>query len=143
MGTRCDVSLTDSLNFYRDPNFKNSTFGDIGGAAWYKINRNNLNRVKISFIPVIKLDLNFYGNVIYPQGFVLVFTASPIIKLLGEKRSGFGFDGINDAVPFEWDFLQNSDKNDIRAPQFSAHYNLNKRCHQQLPPHVLKFVMLN
>jgi hypothetical protein len=113
-----------SLTFYRDPNQKSSV-GEIGGAAWFKNNKNNISGLKISFVPVVTVDLNYYGNVKYPQGFAFVFTANPIGKLVGEKRSGLGYDGIQEAVAFEWDFIQNSDKNDIREPHFSAHYNVN------------------
>jgi hypothetical protein len=111
------------FTFFRDPNQK-STVGDIGGAVWFKKSRNNISGLKISFIPSITVDLNYYGNVKYPQGFAFVFTSNPTSKLIGDKRSGLGYDGIQDAVAFEWDFIQNSDKNDVREPHFSAHYNL-------------------
>lgn len=114
-----------ALNFYRDPNELNASVGDVGGAAWYKVSRNHYNGIKITFTPSIIDDLNYYGNVKYPEGFAFVFTSNPIDGLIGNKRSGLGYDGINDAVAFEWDFIQNIDKNDIRDPHFSALYNLN------------------
>lgn len=114
---------SQAFTFFRDPNQK-TTVGDIGGAVWFKKTRNNINGLKISLTPSITMDLNYYGNVKYPQGFAFVITSNTFSKLIGEKRSGLGYDGIQNAVAFEWDFIQNSDKTDIREPHFSAHYNL-------------------
>ena len=60
-----------------------------------------------------------------PQGFSIIFTTSNTNGLIGNKGSGIGYDGINNAVVFEFDFIQNSEKNDPKFPHFSAHYNLN------------------
>jgi hypothetical protein len=98
--------------------------GDIGGAAWYKANFNNNAGLSIRFRPMIDSDMNYYGNVKYPQGFALVFTSSQVSQLIGAKRSGLGYDGINDAIAFEFDFIQNMDKNDARYPHFSINSNL-------------------
>jgi hypothetical protein len=111
------------LKFSRDPN-SSSAAGDIGGAAWYKTNFNNNEGLSIRFKPEIDSDLNYYGNVKYPQGFALVFTGSQVSHLMGAKRSGLGYDGINDAIAFEFDFIQNMDKNDVRYPHFSIASNL-------------------
>ena len=131
-----DVSISNntdlSFTFSRDPNNQSSS-GDIGGAAWLKLNSNNQRGVKISFVPEITVDLNYYGNVKLPQGFAFVFTANPISNVIGAKRSGLGYDGIQEAVAFEWDFIQNTDKNDVRDTHFSAHYNLTGRISSASP----------
>jgi hypothetical protein len=132
-----DVQIPEKASseilFYRDLNEMKMT-GDIGGAAWYKINRNNIEGIKISFVPSITTDYNFYGNVKYPQGFAFVFMANHPTNAIGEKRSGLGYDGLNNAVAFEFDFLQNSDKNDIRNPHFSAHYKIDGPISSVSPP---------
>jgi hypothetical protein len=109
--------------FNRDLNDLTS-LGDIGGAIWYTENVNNLHGIKFKFRPTIQMDLNYYGNVKYPQGFALVITSSPISKhLIGDKRSGLGYHGINQAIAIEFDFIQNNDKNDVRDPHLSVHLN--------------------
>ncbi len=130
-----DVSVDSKsgfLTFYRDANNKVAQ-GDIGGLAWYKVNRNGHSGIKISFTPVITVDLNYYGNVKYPQGFALVFTANSIQNSIGNKRSGLGYDGIENSIAFEWDFIQNADKKDVRDVHFSAHYNLNGKISSASP----------
>ena len=122
-----DVSLADGggLLFYRDAS-SNKTSNDIGGAAWSPVNLSNKKGLLISFTPSITIDNDYYGNLKYPQGFAIVFTSSGIqATLKGSKGSGIGYEGINTAVAFEFDFVQQTDKNDIKNPHFSAHYNLN------------------
>ncbi len=70
--------------------------------------------------------MNYYGNKKYPEGFALVITGSPVSKtLIGDKRSGLGYNGINQAIAIEFDFLQNNDKNDVKIPHLSVNFNLN------------------
>jgi hypothetical protein len=119
-----DVNYTnDKLIFTRDLNDQKKT-GDIGGAAWYTINRNQLSGVKVSFTPFIVKDRNYYGNVKYPYGFAIVFTSNDPTGVIGNKRSGLGYDGIFDAVAIEFDFVENRDRSDIKNPHLSVHYNL-------------------
>lgn len=122
-----EVSFADGggLLFYRDASSK-KTSNDIGGAAWSPVNLSNKKGLLISFTPSITIDNDYYGNLKYPQGFAIVFTSSGIqATLKGSKGSGIGYEGINTAVAFEFDFVQQTDKNDIKNPHFSAHYNLN------------------
>jgi hypothetical protein len=130
-----DVKLNPKngfLTFFRDTNDKVSV-GDVGGIAWYKVNRNGMSGIKVTFTPLITMDLNYYGNVKYPQGFALIFTANQINNVIGNKRSGLGYDGIENAVAFEWDFIQNADKNDVRDVHFSVHSNLNGKISSASP----------
>lgn len=84
-----------------------------------------MNGVKFNFRPVVEMDLNYYGNVKFPQGFALILTSSPISSsLIGDKRSGLGYHGINQAIAIEFDFVQNNDKNDIKEPHLSVHHNI-------------------
>ena len=116
------VTQKDSdLTFYSDESNPNSI-----GIAWNEKPINSKSGIQISFIPNIIIDNNFYGNLKYQQGFSIIFTLSQISNdLIGKKGSGLGYDGINNAVAFEFDFIFNNDKNDIKNPHFSAHYNLN------------------
>ncbi len=72
---------------------------------------------------LIQIDTNLYGNIKYYQGFAFVFSTNAPSD--GSKNSGLGYDGINNAVAFEFDFVQNPSLNDVKSPHFSAHYNLN------------------
>ena len=119
-----DVSITDdNILFYRDPTI--TTPSEVGGAIWSYTNFSNKKGVQISFTPTIEPDDTFYGNFKYPQGFAIVFTSSNVNDVLkGSKGSGIGYDGINIAVAFEFDFVQQKDKSDVKSPHFSVHYNL-------------------
>jgi hypothetical protein len=61
----------------------------------------------------------------YPQGFAIVFTSSSTENLLGEKNSGLGYEGIMNAIAFEFDFVKQSTNGDAKKPHFSVNYNIN------------------
>ena len=61
----------------------------------------------------------------YPQGFAIVLTSSSITSLIGNIGSGLGYEGINNGIVFEFDFIRQSDKEDYKKPHLSIHYNLN------------------
>ena len=60
----------------------------------------------------------------YPQGFAIVLTSSSTSNLIGNKGSGLGYDGINNGIAFEFDFIRQSEKEDYKKPHFSIHYNI-------------------
>lgn len=120
-----DVSFKDidnSLEFKREESSKDNS--DIGGAAWYNTSISHSKGLKISFSPYITVDNNFAGNVKYPQGFAIVLTSSNPKNLIGRKGSGLGYDSINRAVVFEFDFIKNSDSDDDSGGRFSVSANL-------------------
>ena len=59
----------------------------------------------------------------YPQGFAIVFTSSSTENLLGEKGSGLGYEGIMNAIAFEFDFVKQTINGDAKKPHFSVNYN--------------------
>ena len=127
-----DVSIIDdestSLNSY-SIEFASSSYSDeninLGGAVWNTHNLAGKKGIRISFKPSIIVDTAYFGNVKYPQGFAIVLTASSTNNLIGNKGSGLGYDGINNGIAFEFDFIRQSDKEDNKKPHFSIHYNLN------------------
>ena len=126
-----DVSLIDdiSLNSYSiqfaqsDPSSEENI--NLGGAIWNSYNLAGKKGIRISFKPSIIVDTAYFGNVKYPQGFAIVLTSSSTSNLIGNKGSGLGYDGINNGIAFEFDFLRQSDKEDNKKPHFSIHYNIN------------------
>ena len=127
-----DVSIIEdeitSSNSY-SIEFASSSYSDenvnLGGAIWNTYNLVGKKGIRISFKPSILVDTAYFGNVKYPQGFAIVLTASSTNNLIGNKGSGLGYDGINNGIAFEFDFIRQSDKEDNKKPHFSIHYNLN------------------
>ena len=97
---------------------------EIGGAVWHSYDFSKKRGISISFKPTIKYDESYFGNVKYPQGFAIVFTSSSTEKLLGEKGSGLGYEGIMNAIAFEFDFVKQSTNADAKKPHFSVNYNI-------------------
>ena len=115
------ISSTDS-----GPSFIfDGTSSDMVGAVWNDYDFSKKKGLLISFNPEILCDESYTGNLRYPQGFAVVFTSSSLNNLIGEKGSGLGYDGIINAVVFEFDFVKQLDKNDHRKSHFSVHYNIN------------------
>ena len=98
---------------------------EICGTVWHSYNFSKKKGISISFKPTIKYDESSFGNVKYPQGFAIVFTSSSTEKLLGEKCSGLGYEGIKNAIAFEFDFVEQSTNADAKKPHFSVNYNIN------------------
>jgi len=121
-----DVILQDNNNtifFYKDQT--ENTDMDIRGVAWINNNIAKKTGLKISFKPSIIVDNNYYGLQKYPQGFAFILTSNPTKNIIGEKRSGIGFDGIYNSIAFFFDFITNPDKEDKNYPHFSITHNLN------------------
>ena len=120
-----DVKAVDdkTLNFYKHPNEESGDM-DIGGMAWYKENLAKSAGLKIAFKPKITVDSNYYGLKKYPQGFAFVLSSNSILGEMGDKKSGLGFEGINNAISFYFDFIQNNDRNESSDPHFSVAYEL-------------------
>ena len=104
---------------------KDSSSTDIGGAVWHSYDFSEKRGILISFKPTIKYDESYFGNVKYPQGFAIVFTSSSTENLLGAKGSGLGYEGIMNAIAFEFDFVKQTTNGDAKKPHFSVNYNIN------------------
>ena len=104
---------------------KDSSSTDIGGAVWHSYDFSEKRGILISFKPTIKYDESYFGNVKYPQGFAIVFTSSSTENLLGVKGSGLGYEGIMNAIAFEFDFVKQTTNGDAKKPHFSVNYNIN------------------
>ena len=102
---------TDSKEFY--------------GAVWNRYDFSQKKGLIISFKPTIQMDISYNGKAKYPYGFAIVFTSSSIDGLIGEKGSGIGYEGIMNAVAFEFDFIRDQTNSDYKKPHFSIHYNVN------------------
>ena len=98
--------------------------GDFNGAIWNRHDFSQKKGLLISFKPTIQMDVDYTGKVKYPYGFAIVFTASSIDGLIGEKGSGIGYQGIMNAVAFEFDFNRDQTNSDHKKPHFSVHYNI-------------------
>ena len=122
-----DVSITEDSNSALTFEFeqKDSSSTDIGGAVWHSYDFSKKRGILISFKPTIKRDESYFGNVKYPQGIAIVFTSSSTENLLGEKNSGLGYEGIMNAIAFEFDFVKQSTNGDAKKPHFSVNYNIN------------------
>ena len=105
--------------------FGNQDATNIVGAVWHKYDFSQKKGLLISFKPTIHIDTSYYGNLKYPHGFAIVFTSSSIENLIGEKASGIGYEGIMNAIAFEFDFVKNSANGDEKYPHLSVHYNIN------------------
>ena len=103
---------------------KDTSETDIGGAVWHSYDFSKKRGILISFKPTIKHDESYFGNVKYPQGFAIVFTSSSIENLIGEKGPGLGYEGIMNAIAFEFDFVKQSTYGDAKKPHFSVNYNI-------------------
>jgi hypothetical protein len=103
---------------------KDSSSTDIGGAVWHPYDFSKKRGILISFKPTIKYDESYFGNVKYPQGFAIVFTSSSIENLIGEKGPGLGYEGIMNAIAFEFDFVKQSNYGDSKKPHFSVNFNI-------------------
>mgnify|MGYP002623312111 FL=1 len=99
--------------------------------------------IRISFKPSIIVDTAYFGNVKYPQGFAIVLTSSSTTNLIGNKGSGIGYDGINNGIAFEFDFIRQSDKEDNKKPHFSIHYNISGEISSKTPKNCLDICNLN
>ncbi len=113
------------ITFPKDPKTAVGSSTDFVGAVWNKLNIPHKSGISISFIPQITADLNCYANLCYPEGFAFVFTSTPFDLTLGASRSGLGYEGISNAVAFEFDFVQSINRNDLKIPHFSVHSNIN------------------
>ena len=105
-------------------NTDSSSGGDVVGAVWHEMDFSQKKGLHISFRPQITSDPSYGGSVKYPQGFAIVFTSSSIENLVGEKGSGIGYEGIINAVVFEFDFIKQVVNGDQRNPHFSVLYNI-------------------
>ena len=78
-----------------------------------------------TFKPTVTADSSYEGNLKYPQGFAIAFISTSIDNLIGEKGSGIGYEyeGIMNAIEFEFDFVKNAINGDKKYPHFSVHYN--------------------
>ena len=131
LSTKNDMKLKEDVEF-QEPNglffYKtiNSTNGDLdlGGIAWYKNNIQRKSGIKISFKPSLILDNNYYGLQKFPQGFAFILTSNTVDNVIGEKRGGLGFEGINNAIAVFFDFVNNADKLDKNYAHFSITSNL-------------------
>jgi hypothetical protein len=112
-----------TIFFYKDQT-ENSEM-DIRGVAWVNTNIAKKSGLKIKFTPNILVDNSYYGFQKYPQGVAFILTSNPTKNMIGEKRSGIGFDGIYNSIAFFFDFITNPDKQDMNNPHFSITYNLN------------------
>ena len=126
-----DVSILDdksSSNSYSIQFAPSDTSSDeiinLGGAVWNSYNLVGKRGIRITFKPSIIVDTAYFGNVKYPQGFAIVLTSSSTSNLIGNKGSGLGYDGINNGIAFEFDFIRQSDKEDYKKPHLSIHYNI-------------------
>jgi hypothetical protein len=140
-----DVKAVDqkSLNFNRNPNEDKGDMEDIGGMAWFEKNLANSSGLKFTFKPKITVDSNYFGLKKYPQGFAFVLTSNKNFNEMGAKNSGIGFEGLNKAIAFYFDFIQNNDRNESADPHFSVSYELSgaikatcktpNLCNRQIP----------
>ena len=103
----------------------NPSSSKLVGAVWNKYDFSQKKGLLISFKPTVTADSSYEGNLKYPQGFAIVFTSSSIENLIGEKGSGIGYEGIMNAIAFEFDFIKNAINGDEKFPHFSVHYNIN------------------
>lgn len=117
-------SQPNSIEFYKIPNEQNTEM-EVTGIGWFQKNIARNNGLKLSFKPTITVDNNYNGLQKYPQGFAFILTSNPTNNIIGEKRSGIGFEGIYNSIAFFFDFIYNQDKMDIHEPHFSITYNLN------------------
>ena len=97
--------------------------GYVAGAVWHDVDFSQKKGLHISFRPQVTSDESFGKNK-YPQGFAIVFTSSSTDNLIGEKDSGIGYEGIINAVVFEFDFLKQAANDDFKKPHFSVLYNI-------------------
>ena len=111
-----------TFSFGRDDTM---TSGDFSGAVWNNYDFSQKKGLLISFKPTIQIDKSYTGKVKYPFGFAIIFTSSSTEGLIGEKGSGIGYEGIMNAVAFEFDFDRNAMNTDHKKPHFSVHYNVN------------------
>jgi len=117
-----DTDKSSPLVFEFDQ--KDTSDTDIGGAVWHSYDFSKKRGLLISFKPTIKYDESYFGNVKYPQGFAIVFTSSSTENLMGEKGAGLGYEGIMNAIAFEFDFVKQSTYGDAKKPHFSVNYNI-------------------
>ena len=97
---------------------------EIYGAVWNRYDFSQKKGLLISFKPTIQIDTSYNGKEKYPYGFAIVFTSSSIDGLIGEKGSGIGYEGIMNAVAFEFDFYRDQTNSDYKKPHLSVHYNI-------------------
>ena len=122
-----DVNYTtsdDILTFKFGSTETKQSSSNIVGAVWHKYDFSQKKGLLISFKPTVTADSSYEGNLKYPQGFAIVFTSSSIENLVGEKGSGIGYEGIMNAIAFEFDFVRNAINGDEKYPHFSVHYNI-------------------
>ena len=121
---------------------KDSSSTDIGGAVWHSYDFSEKRGILISFKPTIKYDESYFGNVKYPQGFAIVFTSSSTENLLGVKGSGLGYEGIMNAIAFEFDFVKQTTNGDAKKPHFSVNYNINGAISASTKDYFLIFMII-
>ena len=114
-----------STPFYVEFEQQSTSTSDIGGAIWHSYDFSKKRGILISFKPTVKPDESYFGNVKYPQGFAIVFTSSSTQNLIGGKGPGLGYEGIMNAIAFEFDFVKQSNYGDDKKPHFSVNYNIN------------------
>ena len=122
-----DVNYTtsdDILTFKFGSSETKQSSSNVVGAVWHKYDFSQKKGLLISFKPTVTADSSYEGNLKYPQGFAIVFTSSSIENLVGEKGSGIGYEGIMNAIAFEFDFIKNAINGDEKYPHFSVHYNI-------------------
>ena len=123
-----DVNITDKNGLvfeFEGEESSSSSSADIAGAVWNTYDFSKKKGLLISFKPQILTYSSETGSGKYPYGFAIVFTSSSIENLIGEKGAGNGYEGIMNAVVFEFDFFKHASNNDLNKPHFSVHYNVN------------------
>jgi len=120
-----EASITQELDGNITLEFESSE-DDSAGAIWHKYNfanKTGLTGLNISFQPAIEVDSGIFSTT-YPEGFAIVFTSSSTDNLKGDGGSGLGYNGIKNAVVFEFDLSSEIIHFDSLKPHFSVHYNL-------------------
>jgi hypothetical protein len=121
-----EASITKELDGNITLEFESSSSETVG-AIWHNYNFANKTGLIISFQPTIipEVETGLFGSsTTYPEGFAIVFTSSPTDNLIGEEGSGIGYNGISNAVVFEFDFNYNLLNFDSLKPHFSVHYKI-------------------
>ena len=121
-----EASISKEINGNITLKFETTSSESIG-AIWHKYNFSKKTGLIISFQPMIIPEVGggLLSSTKYPEGFAIVFTSSPTDNLIGEKASGIGYNGIKNAVVFEFDFNSQIHHLDSLKPHFSVHYKIN------------------
>ena len=102
------------------------TFGgkestELSGVAWLNLDLSKKRGITITFKP----ELINHETSSYPDGFAIVITSGITDKIIGGKNEGLGYEGIINAIAFEFDFIKNEEKGDLSNPHFSVNSAVN------------------